>query len=86
MAWRIELTETVAKQLSKLGKAQAGRITQFLRERVVGDPRGVGRALTGPLGRFWRYRVGDDRVICDIKDGAMRVLVVKVGGRGDVYR
>ncbi|MBN8222825.1 MAG: type II toxin-antitoxin system RelE/ParE family toxin [Spirochaetes bacterium] len=37
-------------------------------------------------GAFWRYRVGDCRVICDIQDGALRVLVVQVGNRREVYR
>ena len=50
------------------------------------DPRSIGKALSGPLGGFWRYRVGDCRVICDIQDGALRVLVVEIGHRREVYR
>jgi mRNA interferase RelE/StbE len=50
------------------------------------NPRGIGKALTGPLGDLWRYRVGDYRVICDIQDDTFRVLVVQVGNRRDVYR
>jgi len=46
----------------------------------------MGKALTGPMGGLWRYRVGDYRVICDIQDGSMRVLVIKLGHRGEVYR
>jgi mRNA interferase RelE/StbE len=53
---------------------------------VAADPRAVGKALTGPLGGLWRYRVGNYRLICEIEDGLMRVLVVKVGHRGEVYR
>jgi mRNA interferase RelE/StbE len=86
LAWKIELTATAKKQLSKLGKVEARRITAFLRERVVSDPRAVGKALTGPLGGLWRYRVGDYRLICEIEGALMRVLVVKVGHRGEVYR
>lgn len=86
MAWRIELTETAAKQLSKLGKPDAKRITAFLRERVVDDPRATGKALTGPLGGLWRYRVGDYRLVCEIQDAMLRVLVVKIGNRREVYR
>ena len=57
-------------------------------ERIAGleNPRDTGKALTGPLGSFWRYRVGDYRVICDIQDGALRVLVVQVGNRSVIYR
>lgn len=88
MAWRIELTATAARQLAKLDKNDARRITGFLRQRlaVTDDPRSSGKALTGPLGGFWRYRVGDFRVICDIQDGALRVLVIEIGNRREVYR
>lgn len=64
MAWRIDLTATAAKQLGKLDKAEARRITVFLRQRLatLDDPRSTGKALTGPqLGTYWRYRVGDYR-------------------------
>lgn len=62
MTWRIDLTATAVKHLSKLDKSEARRITAFLRERVgtLDDPRTMGKPLTGPqLGEFWRYRVGD---------------------------
>lgn len=88
MVWRIDLTETAAKQLSKLGKVEVKRITTFLRDRVGNrdDPRSTGKALAGPLGGLWRYRVGDYRLICEIQDDVLRVLVVRIGHRGDVYR
>ncbi|MBP6405478.1 MAG: type II toxin-antitoxin system RelE/ParE family toxin [Proteobacteria bacterium] len=89
MAWQIELTATAARQLSKLDKGEARRLTSFLRHRlaVTEDPRSLGKALTGPqLGTFWRYRVGDYRIICAIQDGALRILVIEMGNRKDVYR
>jgi mRNA interferase RelE/StbE len=57
-------------------------------ERVAGleNPCSTGKALTGPLGGLWQYRLGDHRVICDIQDGVLRVLIVQVGSRGKVYR
>ena len=89
MAWRIDLTATAAKQLSKLDKAEARRITTFLRQRLapLEDPRSAGKALTGPtLGTYWRYRVGDYRLICDIQDGTLVILVIEVGNRREVDR
>ena len=88
MAWTIEYTRTARSQLHKLDKQTARRIVDYMNERVLarGQPQSVGKALTGPLGTLWRYRVGDCRVICDIQDNAMRVLVVRVGRRGTVYR
>ena len=88
MAWTIDYTDTARKQLLKLDKQTARRIVDFMDARVapVDDPRSIGKALSGPLGGFWRYRVGDYRVICDIQDGALRVLVVAVGNRRELYR
>ena len=88
MAWTIDYTETASKQLRKLDRQTARRIVDFMDDRIAGqqDPRGTGKALTGPLlGTFWRYRVGDCRIICDLQDGALRVLVVEVGNRRDIY-
>jgi len=84
----IDYTDTALKQLRGLDKPTARRILDYLDGRVVGsgDPRSAGKALTGPLGGLWRYRVGDYRVICDLQDGRMRVLVVQLGNRGEVYR
>ncbi len=71
-------------QLRKLDKQTAQRILDYMDERIapLNDPRSTGKALSGPLGEPWRYRVGDYRIICDIQDGAFLVLVV----RSDVYR
>ena len=88
MAWTIEYTDTARGQLRKLDRQTARRIVDFMDERVAGleNPRSTGKALNGPLGGLWRYRLGDCRVICDIQDGALRVLVVQLGNRREVYR
>jgi mRNA interferase RelE/StbE len=89
LAWQIEFGDAAKKDLARLDKPTARRITAFLRERValLDNPRSIGEALKGSkLGDFWKYRVGDYRVIATIEDGALRVLVVKIGNRRDVYR
>ncbi|MDD5272999.1 MAG: type II toxin-antitoxin system RelE/ParE family toxin [Methylovulum sp.] len=89
LAWLIEIDDAAKQDLAKLDKPVARRITAFLRERVatLDNPRSIGEALTGSrLGEFWKYRVGDYRIISRIEDGALRVLVVKVGNRRNVYR
>ena len=61
----------------------------FLRERVavLDDPRSIGETLKGSKpGDFWKYRVGDYRIITNIEDGLMRILVLKVGNRREVYK
>ncbi|MBF0463318.1 MAG: type II toxin-antitoxin system RelE/ParE family toxin [Magnetococcales bacterium] len=89
MAWRIEFDDAAKHDLAKMDKQQAKRITAFLRERVavLDDPRSLGEALKGPkLGSFWRYRTGDYRIISHIEDGFLRILVVKIGNRREVYQ
>ncbi|WP_103727314.1 type II toxin-antitoxin system RelE/ParE family toxin [Novosphingobium sp. HII-3] len=88
MAWRIELTTSAEKSLSKLDRTAARRITTFLRERIASgaDPRSSGKALAGQLAGLWRYRVGDYRLICQIEDGKLVILVLTVGHRSDIYR
>lgn len=88
MAWKIDYTDTALKQLRGLDKPVARRILDYLDVRVAGsgDPRSAGKALTGPLGGLWRYRVGDYRVVCDIQEGVMCVLVVQIGNRRELYR
>ena len=88
MAWTIDYTQTARKQLRKIDQQTARRIVDFMDERVATrkSPRSTGKALTGPaLGTYWRYRVGDYRILCDIQDGALRVLVIEVGNRREVY-
>ncbi len=89
MAWQIKFDDASKKDLAKLDKQIAKRITEFLRERVavLDDPRSIGEALKGSkFGEFWKYRVGDYRIISTIEDSALRILVVKIGNRREVYR
>lgn len=87
MAWQIELTRTAVKSLNEIDRKQAERIMRFLKElSKCEDPRQKGKALKGYLGDFWRYRIGDYRLICAIEDKEKRVLVLRIGHRKDVYR
>lgn len=88
LVWQIELSATAAKQLAKLDRHDAKRIAAFLRERLasIDDPRQLGKALTGPLGGLWRYRVGNYRIICDLQGKRLVILVLEIGHRGVIYR
>lgn len=88
MAWEIELSRIAEKKIEKLGTEPARRILLFLFERIASseNPRALGAALSGArLGELWRYRVGDYRIICEIQDKLVKVLVVNVGHRSDIY-
>ncbi len=86
MAWRIEIDKDVQRAMRKLDGQVAKRITAKLREvSQLEDPRSTGKALTGNLEGLWRYRVGNYRIICDIEDEVLVVLVVDVAHRSRVY-
>ena len=87
MIWKIEYTRTAANQLKKLDKQAAKRILDYLDTQIacLENPRTRGKALSGPLGDLWRYRVGDFRVICHIEDDRMRILVITTGHRKNIY-
>jgi mRNA interferase RelE/StbE len=89
MAWRIDLGRVALRELDRLDPQVSKRILDFLHRRLakLSDPRSIGESLKGSkLGDFWKYRVGDYRVVADIDDGAVRILVVRIGHRRDVYR
>lgn len=88
MTWRIEFEARALKELKKLDRSEARRITAYMRKRVAirDDPRTLATQLIGQWGDYWRFRVGDYRVICRLEDQEFIVLVVRVGHRREVYR
>ena len=89
MAWQINFETAAEKDLAKLDHSTVRRIVTFLRERlaVLDDPRSIGEALKGTkLGDFWKYRVGDYRMIARIEDSVVTIIVVRIGNRKEVYR
>lgn len=88
MAWQIEVTDVARKQLKKMDQAEARLIRDYLRKRVqpLDDPRQLGKPLKGELSELWRYRVGDYRLVCQLQDDKLVVLLVRVGHRKEIYR
>ena len=90
MAWTIEITRTAEKQITKLDRQAQRLILRFLRQRLAlaDNPRQWGKPLQGEKRGLWRYRVGvgDYRLICEIQDERITVLVLGVGHRKDIYR
>lgn len=89
MAWKIELSGLAQRNLKKLDRQVAKRILVFLHGRLarLDDPCSIGQALKGSVpGQFWKYRVGDWHIIASIEDRNIRILVVRIVNRREVYR
>ena len=88
MAWTINFTKTALKQLGKLDKPTARLIVRFMEEKIGGsdDARRYGHALVGDQKGRWRYRIGDYRVLCELRDSELLVIVVEIGHRKEIYR
>ncbi|MGC8491984.1 MAG: type II toxin-antitoxin system RelE family toxin [Syntrophobacteraceae bacterium] len=87
MVWRIEFDEPAKKELARLDRQVQVQIQRFLRERIATeeDPRRFGGSLRGNLSGFWKYRVGDYRIVAEIREEEVLVLVVRIGHRSKVY-
>ncbi|NDC31790.1 MAG: type II toxin-antitoxin system RelE/ParE family toxin [Bacteroidetes bacterium] len=87
MIWKIEFDSDVEKDLRKLGHTAQKKILTYLKDKLmlVSDPRTLGKPLSGELSGLWRYRVGDYRILAQIEDDALIILVIHVGHRKNVY-
>jgi mRNA interferase RelE/StbE len=87
LAWRVEFDPDGLEDLRRLDQGVQRRILKYLKERLATteNPRRFGKPLTGDLKSLWRYRVGDFRLICDVREDRSVVLVLRVGHRRNVY-
>jgi len=88
LAWTVEVTDFAQRQLRKLDRPVRERILNYMQDRIEGckNPRHFGEPLKGGRAGLWRYRVGDYRVICQIREDALVVLALAVGHRREVHR
>jgi mRNA interferase RelE/StbE len=86
--WTIRYSDRALRELRGLDSVGARRILDFMDKRVARlcDPRQIGQRLHGKLGTYWRFRIGDYRAICEVKDELVTVIVIAVGHRREVYR
>jgi mRNA interferase RelE/StbE len=86
--WRLEFSKRADKQLSKMDPGIRRVVLAWLLKNVDGceDPRAHGKGLTANRSGKWRYRVGDYRILCEIKDEELVVLAIEIGHRRDIYQ
>ena len=87
MTWTIEFDDRARKELRKLDRPSQKEILKYLRDKIAttDNPRRFGKSLQSNLAGLWRYRVRDFRIICNIEDDVLTVLIVKVGHRKKIY-
>ncbi|MGC1416815.1 MAG: type II toxin-antitoxin system RelE/ParE family toxin [Candidatus Acidiferrum sp.] len=87
MAWTIEYDEGALVDLKKLDRQMQREIFDYMEKRIgkAEDPRTFGKPLRHSKFGLWRYRVRDYRIICELRDSHLKVLVVAVGHRSTVY-
>ena len=88
MSYKVEYSKTAKKQIKKLDQYTKVMLVNWITKNLVGceNPREHGKALKGNLKNQWRYRVGDYRILCDIEDDKLIILVVTVGHRREIYK
>ncbi|MAB67687.1 MAG: type II toxin-antitoxin system mRNA interferase toxin, RelE/StbE family [Bacteroidetes bacterium] len=87
MIWKVEFDDRARKELRKLDKQTQDRILKWLRSNLATeeDPRRTGKSLKGRMKGLWRYRVGDYRIVSQIEDEQILILVIRIGHRRDIY-
>jgi len=87
LAWDIDYSGKALKALKKIDHTNAKRILDYMDNKValLDNPRSLGKPLKGELGEFWRYRIGDYRVICEIQDNRLVILAALIGHRKEIY-
>ena len=83
----VEISSEAEKKKKKFDRETQHLIFSYINRnlRNCPDPRASGKALTGPLRGLWRYRIGDYRLLAEIRDGEMLIIAVDVGHRSQVY-
>ena len=87
MAWTVEISDFAERQLRRLDRPVQRRILDWLADRLEGckNPRHFGEPLKGDLAGLWRYRIGDYRILCEIRDEQLVIVALAIGHRREVY-
>lgn len=86
MTWKVRITARAEKSLKSISYLAKQRIEKFIDQlESVENPRATGKSLQGEFKGLWRYRVGDYRLVCDIQDSELTILVIHIGHRKDIY-
>ncbi len=88
MSYKIEFSDIAVKNLRKMDSASRKKVLEYIKDVIskVDNPRLIGKSLVGNLKGLWRYRTGNFRILCQITDQQMLILIVKIAHRKDIYK
>ena len=88
MIYELKYEARAVKQIKKLDPATRNLIKSWIEKNLLNtdNPRQHGKGLTGSLSQYWRYRVGDYRILAEINDAEIIIIIVEIGNRRDIYR
>jgi len=88
VTWKIKYLKSVQKDMRKIDQKDQTRIREYLESHIAhsDNPRNFGKLLKGSYSEFWRYRVGNYRIVCELDDTSITILVLRVGHRKDIYK
>ena len=87
MTWTIKYEQQVAKNLKKIDPENRKRIKKFIEERLINsiNRKERGESLKGNLNEYWRWRLGDYRIIGEINENEILIVILKIGHRRNIY-
>lgn len=85
--WKIEFSDRARRDLRKFNRQIRDRLINFIKDlQTLPNPRSIGKVLSGPLGSYWCYRMGDYRIICNIRDNVLVIEIIRLGHRREIYK
>ncbi len=87
MAYHVVYEKKALKSLSKIDQGQQRILLAWIEKNLVNteDPKKYGKALKGNLKEYWRYRVGNYRIVADIHEDEIKIIIFNIGHRKDIY-
>lgn len=88
MGYEVKISKKALRELKKMDRFQSKIIMDWIEKNLVGtdNPRRNGKGLVGDRSGYWRYRVGDYRIIADLQEDVVTIMILKVGHRKEIYK
>ena len=88
MSYKLKFEKNALKSLKKIDSNQRILLMAWIQKNLdqCENPRSLGKALSGKLNNYWSYRVGDYRIVVEIIDNELIIIIISIGHRRDIYK